>query len=239
MSHPDVKNIHTVPIFLDVYLVGDVDDDATHTKVNNYGLRASKDGAFWVVSGLAAIVDFSQPVTWGCFKNIYTMRYERAKFVNSDVYTFSETGKAGIVHDMDGTMTGFANAFFTGYKTYLAFPDLCWTSPNHKDGFVCAKLDGSLRLHLLELDQVEPWQLEADPVTVVSTAGTDQIDYYVEEFFGWGIPVVAEQVYDLKVDVSNCFTELWLTNSRTRGLLTHLATTPGSCPWHRSISTCI
>lgn len=196
-------------MFTDVVLVGNIDDDATDSKMK-IGLSAP-DQDYWFVSGVYAKNMWGSTVLSGCGSGC-TMRYEGCTFVNSFQRTRRnpEGDDQAIFWDLDGTLTGFPHGFVIHNSEFNRFADGdCTFSPDgHYGALVCGRSDGSLRARLLTV-RGEPWQLYGQPMTVKSEAGTA----IIPGGRAWSFTVIANHTYDIKVNVPNDFEKMALEYS--------------------------
>lgn len=207
------NNFYTpAPMFTDVVLVGNIDDNATVSKMKS-GISAP-DNDYWFVSGLYAKNMWENTVLSGCPSGC-TMRYEGCKFVNSFQRTRRNPGGGdlGIFWDLDGTLTGFPHGFVVQDALFNRFNDgVCTSSPEgHYGGLVCGREDGSVRVRLLTVF-AEPWQLYGQPIIVKTSAGT-VVSRRLDRGKRWIITVIANHTYEIKVDVPNDFEKLFLEYS--------------------------
>jgi hypothetical protein len=180
------NNFHTpAPIFTDVVLVGNIDDTATFSKMR-HGISAP-DQDYWFVSGVYAKNMWQSVVLGGCPSGC-TMRYEATVFDNSPVRT-RHSGR-GIFWDLDGSLTGFPHGFVVQDAPYNRFADGVCTSgvKEHAGALVCGRSDGSVRVRLLTMQSMAPWQIYGQPLTVATAAGTGLVGGGQK---GWRIAVIS------------------------------------------------
>eukprot|EP00930_Biecheleria_cincta_P023408 TRINITY_DN1691_c0_g3_i1.p1 TRINITY_DN1691_c0_g3~~TRINITY_DN1691_c0_g3_i1.p1 ORF type:complete len:2461 (+),score=365.35 TRINITY_DN1691_c0_g3_i1:773-7384(+) len=205
------NNLHTWPFFHNWYLVGNINPNQPWAN-SGLGDRTPKDNEYYYISGLTVINYHSTPVLFGCHETACTIRLERTKWINSTRYTRSDTKLSGIYWDMDGTMTGYRNGFVSMYTKYLdGLGGKCSVQPEHVNGVVCGKADGSLRLRRLLVNQAQPWQLDGKEMNVWTLAGFDRIQFDFKKLYGWAIPAIENETYDIKPNDANDWQTIKLT----------------------------
>ena len=201
------NGLHTAPFYHNLYLVGNIDPASTTSRMGR-GIRSAKDNEYFYVSGVTAINLHGSAAFEGCFETVCTMRYERCRWFNSTKRTVSGSKMAGIFWDMDGTLTGYPNGFVSKFYEYNTFPGKCQISSEHENGIVCGASDGSVRVRRLYVNQQEPWQLDGKTMRVITSAGYDEVQYDFFKLKGWGVPVVENETYDMRVNDPNDFQKL-------------------------------
>lgn len=206
------NGLHTAPFYHNLVLVGNMDPEATSSRMGR-GVRSAKDNEYFYISGATVINLHDSAAFEGCFETTCTMRYERVRWFNSSRRTFSSSGKmAGIFWDMDGTLTGYPNGFVSKFYDFNTFPQ-CQVVPEHVNGIVCGASDGSVRVRRLKVDGQEPWQLDGKRMNVRTDVGFDQVEYDFFKVRGWAIPMLENETYDIKVDDPNDFQKIQLQYS--------------------------
>ncbi len=123
----------------------------------------------------------------------YTARWTGLTFVNSAKKVLWTEPKKEIFWDLDGSLTGFANGWLTPFYKWNQFEPACTRGDTTYDsGIVC---DNSVVVRRLQVDYVEPRELDFKLLVLNSTAGVDSMRFRVKEFYGWALPLVAERNY--------------------------------------------
>jgi hypothetical protein len=130
----------------------------------------------------------------------YTFRLGGLAFTNSPRRTKWTSPYKQIFLDLDGSLTGHVNGTATPYRGYHVVPGVCERSDEtHDAGIVC---DNTVRVRRLQIDDVEPKQLDFRPMHIAQSDAPEYNDtqgFRPKEFYGWAIPLVTDRAYDLGI----------------------------------------
>lgn len=141
----------------------------------------------------------------------YTYRWEGLQWVNSTRRTRWTSPRKAIFWDLDGSLTGEANATATPYYAFNDWPECAQSDATLDDGLFC---DSSVVMRRLSMDKVEPRELDWRVVVIDSGAGSDHIDYRPRDTSGWVMPLVEGRRYHTTWDSLVDFRTLRLQFSR-------------------------
>eukprot|EP00051_Salpingoeca_urceolata_P019992 m.295984 g.295984 ORF g.295984 m.295984 type:complete len:3942 (+) comp19518_c0_seq1:299-12124(+) len=190
---------------IDLLAVGSRDPGAP---ASGRGLMCPQEEFFFVSGG--TFVNYASGVISGCAscdsdqflkQGGYTFRFERLAFDNSPVRVEWTPPYKQIFHDLDGTLTG-AGPFSTAtpYYAYNDWPECPRAGAMLGEGTVC---DGRVRIRRVQMDGVDPEELDRKTLRIISSAGNDTVGFRPKELYGWVASVVTHHEYRYDYDGSD------------------------------------
>lgn len=190
------------PHIVNLLAVGSIDPERA---VNKRAIFAPQNEFFYV--GSATIVNYGDAgALAGCAKcdssedtkqGAYTFRFEGLRFVNTERRIKWTGWKKQIFHDLDGTLTGIEAGTVTPYYSFNDWEECEQRGSELDDGLLC---DASVRVRRLEIDGVEPNEMDWKHIVMSTPHGTDNFRFHPKEFYGWAVPVVAKKQVEVTWD---------------------------------------
>jgi hypothetical protein len=128
----------------------------------------------------------------------YTTRWAGLRFFNSSVRVHWAMPLKDIHLDLDGSLTdlGPLGGWVVNRYKFNDWPECTVSSPTGAwaGGHVC---NSSVQVRRLQVDNVNPRELDFKSLNISSAAGVDEIPFRIKEFNGWSVPLVNRKWYSV------------------------------------------
>jgi hypothetical protein len=126
----------------------------------------------------------------------YTARWQGLSFVNSWKRILWTPPFKELFWDIDGSLTGYADGWTTPYYKWNEWEPACVrVNGSWDNGLIC---DSTVVLRRLQINSVNPSQLDFQSMIIDSSAGSDLMPFRPKEIYGWVAPIVSKRSYNVR-----------------------------------------